>query len=310
MDIAWMTRDQISQIVQDPLSLAMPIGAVSTMRARPLGEVAAARNDLWLGQILGIGDALGGIGQVFSGPWHSGALRGLAPQLPNDPRICRKYAAESRSKPNSYATVSENTLDALLEHWRECGLPAYAKFDNDTVFQGAHQFPDTFGRVTRACLSLGVTPVFVPPGEMGFQADIESYNGRWQSKVWRRFRFTGLTDVVAHSERFVAACRKRSAARIEAAPPRQPFPRNWKLDLQARLRGTVIFLRRTDEHGFATFLGHRYPVSSTWCHRLIRAEVNLTCGKIRIHPLRRREPNAQPLLITHRYRPPQRRFHE
>src|SRR3972149_641934 len=107
MDIVWTTRDQISQIVQDPLSLAMPIGAVPTMRARPFGEVAAARNDFRFGQILGIGNAFGGIGQVFSGPWHGGALRGMTPLLPNDPRICRKYAAKSRSKPHYFATVSK-----------------------------------------------------------------------------------------------------------------------------------------------------------------------------------------------------------
>ncbi len=30
------------------------------------------------------------------------------------------------------------TVDRLGEHWREVGLPRYAKFDNGTVFQGAH----------------------------------------------------------------------------------------------------------------------------------------------------------------------------
>jgi hypothetical protein len=215
----------------------------------------------------------------------------------------------SASWPRSQITA-KNTVESLLEHWRTFGLPSYAKFDNDTVFQGPHQFADTFGRVTRLCLSLGVTPLFAPPAEMGFQADIESYNGRWQEKVWRRFRFTEVADVVAQSDRFVAACRRRSAARIEAAPGRRPFPQNWKLDLQAPLRGTVIFLRRTDEDGHASFLGHRYLVSSTWCHRLVRAEVDLTHGKIRIYTLRRREPSSQPLLITHRYRPPEKRFHE
>lgn len=211
------------------------------------------------------------------------------------------------SWPRSQITA-KNTGAALLAHWREFGLPDYAKFDNDTVFQGAHQFRDTFGRVTRLCLSLGVTPVFVPPAELGFQADVESYNGRWQSKVWRRYRFSGVADVVTPSDRYVAACRQRSAARIEAAPPRRPFPRNWALDLQAPLSGTVIFLRRTDEHGCASLLGHRYLTSATWCHRLVRAEANLTQGKLRLYALRRREPNLQPLLITHCYRPPERPF--
>ena len=86
------------------------------------------------------------------------------------------------------AWTAKKTVQTLVAHWREHGLPAYAQFDNDTIFQGAHQYRDTFGRVTRLCLQLGVTPVFAPPRETGFQAAIESYNGRWQAKVWRRFR--------------------------------------------------------------------------------------------------------------------------
>ncbi len=41
----------------------------------------------------------------------------------------------------------------------------------------------------RLCLSLGVTAVFAPPRETGFQAAVESFNARWQAKVWQRFHF-------------------------------------------------------------------------------------------------------------------------
>jgi hypothetical protein len=205
--------------------------------------------------------------------------------------------------------TAKNTVLALLEHWRAYGLPGYAKFDNDMIFQGAH-LPDTFGRVTRLCLSLGVAPVFTPPRETGFQADVENYNGRWQAKVWRRFKFTTPEDVAAQSARFVTAARQRAAPRIENAPPRRPFPADWRLDFQRPLQGMAIFLRRTDEHGTAHVLGHRFPVSAQWVHRLVRAEVHLTVGEMRFYALRRRDPTVQPLLITHRYRPPQRPFHE
>ena len=53
------------------------------------------------------------------------------------------------------STIFAHTVvQALIEHWRGFGLPAYAQFDNDTRFQGAHQFSDTIGRVIRLCLSL------------------------------------------------------------------------------------------------------------------------------------------------------------
>ena len=211
------------------------------------------------------------------------------------------------SWPRSQITA-KITVHSLIEHWRAFGLPRYAKFDNDTVFQGAHQFPDTFGRVTRTCLSLGVTPVFTPPQETGFQADIENYNGRWQAKVWQRFHFQSLREVIAQSQRFVEACRERLAARIDEAPQRRRFPERWQLDLQAPLRGVTIFLRRTDERGMISLLGHSWKASSIWCHRLVRAEVDLRQQQVRIYALRRRDPSTQPLLSTHAYTRPKNCF--
>ena len=118
-------------------------------------------------------------------------------------------------------------IRALTEHWGTLGLPRFAQFDNHTLFQGAHHYPDAIGRVIRFCLSLKVTPVFVPPRETGFQAAIESFNARWQAKVWERFHHDSLAELQTRSLRYIEAHRQRSAARIEGAPARRMFPQNW-----------------------------------------------------------------------------------
>jgi transposase-like protein len=200
------------------------------------------------------------------------------------------------------------TVQALEERWREFGLPDFAKFDNDTVFQGPHHFSDTFGRVTRMCLSLNVTPVFAPPRETGFQADIESYNGRWKRCVWQRFKFTDLKAVQRQSALYVKACGRKCQARIQDAPPRRRFPKDWRLNLQAPLQGTVIFLRRTDPQGNAQLLGRSFLAASDWPHRLVRAEVDLTSHGIRFYALRRRDPDHHRYLSTHPYQPPTKPF--
>ena len=206
--------------------------------------------------------------------------------------------------------LAKTTVESLLAHWRTHALPRYAKFDNDTVFQGPHVHPDTFGRVMRMCLSLGVIPVFAVPRETGFQADIENFNGRWQRGVWQRFTFENLRGVQRQSAKYVTALRQKSVARIQSAPRRRRFPRGWRWNLQAPLQGTVIFLRRTDAKGRATLLGHTYLVSATWCSRLIRAEVDLTKGEIRFYALRRRDPHHHLFLKRHPYKTPTKRFHE
>lgn len=200
-------------------------------------------------------------------------------------------------------------VDAILNHWRTFGTPDYVQFDNDTVFQGPRK-PDVLGRVTRMCLSLGVTPVFVPPRETGFQAMIENYNGRWQRAVWNRFRFESRVQLRAQSDKFVRATRRRAAPRSEQAPSRWEIPDDWALDYQRPPEGTVIFIRRNSDQGRVTLLGRTFDVSRNWPHRLVRAEVHLDNNEIRFYALRRRDPSYQPLLNSVVYHFPSRQFRE
>jgi len=199
--------------------------------------------------------------------------------------------------------TTDSVLKSLEQHWRQHGLPDYMQFDNDTVFQGPHHHADVFGRVTRMCLQLGVTPVFAPPRENGFQASIEAYNGRWQQKVWQRFTFASLREARQQSDRFVKAVHQRSAIRIQDAPRRRTFPDEWTFDARRKLKGTVIYIRRTNDRGEVSLLGHTFPLDTTWPHRLVRCEVDHTRGKITSFKLRRREPHDHPKIKSIDYKP-------
>ena len=202
------------------------------------------------------------------------------------------------------------TLEALLERWRREGLPTYAQFDNDTIFQGAHQFVDTVGRISRLCLALEVIPVFVPPREPGFQNAIEGFNALWQSKVWQRHYCPDVESLEAVSQRYIAAYRAKTAPRRESAPRRRPFPRRFQLDLDAPLQGTLIFLRRSDDNGSVHLLGRTCRVGENWRHRLVRCEVSFTDRRMRFYALRRREPDCQPLLTELPYHRPYKPFQD
>lgn len=96
-----------------------------------------------------------------------------------------------------------------------------------------------------------------------------------------------------HSDRFVAAARRRSVPRQETAPERVAFSGDWQLDLQRPLARTVMFLRRTNDHSKEELPGRRYLVDPHWVHRLVRVEVDLTLGKIWFYRFRRREPSPK-----------------
>ena len=199
-------------------------------------------------------------------------------------------------------------IEALEAHWKRNGLPRFAQFDNDARFQGGHNHPDVIGRVMRLCLALGVTPVFVPPLEMGFQGIMENFNGLWQQKVWARFHHESLEALTHRSQRFTAAYRQHLARTRELHPQRWPFPANFKMDWQQRPNGRLIYLRRTSENGAIKLLGHSWDIDPLWQHRLVRSEVDLQAGQISFYRLRRRVPSDQPLIKTVSYQLPQRKF--
>lgn len=223
--------------------------------------------------------------------------------------VCSLYGGLYGSWPVSLITA-KMAVKCIIEHWQRVGLPDYAQFDNDTIFQGAHHWPDSFGRVIRLCLGLDVVPVFAPPQETGFQAAIENYNGRWQAKVWHRFEHADYTQLRERSDAFVNALNYRLRARRDTSPDRRLWPSAWQMNLQAPLRGRIVYLRRTDEPGRVRMLGHRFLVSPHWAHRLVRAELCFAENRITFYALRRRTPEEQDILNKVRYEPPRKRFLE
>ena len=201
-------------------------------------------------------------------------------------------------------------VETLLQHWRSVGLPRYAQFDNDTRFQGGHNHPDVIGRVIRCCLALGITPVFAPPAEHGFQNIAEAFNGLWQRKVWQRFHHQSLLALTDRSDRFIVQYARHRLGRQEQVPPRRPFPNTFCFDVQYHPGGQLVYLRRTNEKGSVTVLGHRWEVDPNWSHRLVRAQVDLSAQEIRFFRLRRKEPMDQALLKQVAYRAPHRPFQD
>lgn len=207
--------------------------------------------------------------------------------------------------------TAKAAVESLVGHWREFGRPTDAQFDNDTIFQGAHQHRDSISRVMRTCRRLDVIPVFVPPRESDFQVAIENFNGRWQAKVWACFYHDSLADLQERSRRYVSAYRQAAAVGVEAAPQRPPFPALWQPDLHARPEGVVIFLRRTSQTGTVRLLGRPFEADPPCSHRLVRFELDLHTDAVRFHALRRRRaPTHQPLLREVPYVFPRAGLHE
>ena len=205
------------------------------------------------------------------------------------------------------AVTAKSILANMLGHWRMWGRPAYAQFDNDARFHGAHH-PDSYGRIQRLCLQIGVTPVFAPPNETGFQAAIESFNGLWQTKVWQRCRHVDLEHLRKRNALYLEAHRKKTDPCRDGGPSRSNVPADFELDLGRRLSGKAIYIRRVGDEGQVKLQGHTYPIEPNWANRLVRCEILFDEKAVEFFALRRRDPNHQPLLKRANYSVPDKPF--
>ena len=102
----------------------------------------------------------------------------------------------------------------------------------------------------------------------------------------------------------MAAVRHKYRQRQENAASRRVFPTAWQLPTQIPRQGKIVFLRRTSGASAVELLGHSYPLAVAWSHRLVRCEVDMLTDKVRVHGLRRADPQSQPLLQEWDYRLP------
>ena len=193
------------------------------------------------------------------------------------------------SLPGSHPAVritTTETLHWLGLHWRKHGRPHYVQFDNDTIFSGAHARRDYLGRLVHWCLCLGVTPVFAPPLEKGFQAGIEAYNRRWQERVWQRWRHPSLSKL-----------RERSAAFIDAYIGRRRrgtgMRRAWQEPARVPVSNQIILLRRLDESGRLRLCSQHFQIARSWAQRLVRCEIDVNAQMVRCYRLSHRDPHYQ-----------------
>ncbi|MDE3097649.1 MAG: helix-turn-helix domain-containing protein [Chloroflexota bacterium] len=166
--------------------------------------------------------------------------------------------------------------------WPKLGLPRIWQVDNESALAGFPAAGRIFTQPVRLALLLGIEVRFIPMGEPGRNADVESFNALWQARVLRRFETPGLARLARVSGRFerwfmderphpklsVAAHGTRFPGALLRSldGERRTIPRGFSLDAyrdaagELRLplaRGRISWVRRVAEDGELRILGHR-----------------------------------------------------
>jgi len=91
----------------------------------------------------------------------------------------------------------------LVKTWRFMGIPKVSQMDNEMAATGGGRYPYSISQVIRLHLLMGIHLVFIPQGEPGRNASVESFNALWQERVLRRHTCPALTALKRKNEQFL-----------------------------------------------------------------------------------------------------------
>lgn len=171
----------------------------------------------------------------------------------------------------------------LLETWRYIGIPKVSQMDNEMSATGGGRYPYSISQVIRLHLLFGIHLVFIPQGEPGRNASIESFNALWQERVLRRHNCPTLTVLRKTSEQFLqyyhyekphrSLTQKEHGARFSGVlkdrlwKSLRHLPKSFNLDKYMGsnghlnlpiAKGKVSFIRKVDSHGRIEINGSTY----------------------------------------------------
>lgn len=107
------------------------------------------------------------------------------------------HSVVSRSKDDDSVVV------ALIDTWKNLGIPEYLILDNELSFRGSNRYPHSLGKVIKLCLSMNVQPVFIPPAEPWRNGIIEHFNHTFDKCFYRTDRFKSYEHLKRSLKKFI-----------------------------------------------------------------------------------------------------------
>jgi len=91
----------------------------------------------------------------------------------------------------------------LVEAWRYLGIPWVSQMDNEMAAAGGGRYQFSISQFIRLHLFLGIHLVFIPQGEPGRNAAVESFNALWQERVLQRHNCPTIGALRRTNKRFL-----------------------------------------------------------------------------------------------------------
>ncbi len=91
----------------------------------------------------------------------------------------------------------------LVDAWQFMGIPEVSQMDNEMAAAGGGRYKYSISQVIRLHLLLGIHLVFIPQGEPGRNASVESFNALWQDRILIRHNCPTINSIRRINKRFL-----------------------------------------------------------------------------------------------------------
>ena len=178
----------------------------------------------------------------------------------------------SQANLNQYASKGvDSIIEFIVDDWKNYAKPRYLKLDNEASFRGSLIHTRTFGKLSRFCLNFGVEIIFIPFNEPWRNPYIESFNSRFNERLWLFQKFTDLNHLKRESQQFRDQHSHYQNYKKEHFSKQNlhgytitKFPENFVFDLSTELPitpGQLHFIRWVDEKGYINVLNENFYVN-------------------------------------------------
>lgn len=202
-------------------------------------------------------------------------------------------------------------LHHILQAFTELGLPDFLQIDTDGAFTNLGKQSRVFGRFIRVLLSLGVEPLFIPPGEPHRNSLVEGVNHLWARSFFDKNPFTSVAQLKRKSPKFLSWYDRYAPPRLGGLSVGEAKRGVKRRKLTARERrsipdqvpliaGRLHFIRRVDKRGAIRLLNESWKVSKRLGGEYGWATVDLTVQRLTIY-YRKSERAQAKLIKQHAY---------
>lgn len=191
---------------------------------------------------------------------------------------------------NHYAGVyplkdksSKSIAVALIDFWTTYSMPDYLQIDNELSFRGSNRYPRSLGLVLRLALSLGITPIFIPPAEPWRNGIIEKFNHNMLKYFFSTQRFSTLNDIEQKAREFSGFHNQNHRYSSQGGKtPNMLLDKSniYKLTKQINLdkpipleEGKIIFIRFIRSDNVLKILNSKFHVNKQLSYTYVIAEI-------------------------------------